>query len=243
MTANPERIPWVDALRGTAVLAIIPLNARWLLHPVDAYHDPSIQGPPDAIAWVFWAIPELLFDHSTLFTLAVVFGISLSATRAADSDPGWTRRHRARLLLLGALGFAHGALIWPGDILYAYAVTALLLTGAVRDTNPASNALAWIALAAAGHPPGGLAVQPAPDPERLRRGRSGPDRGLRVRHPGLPRLGVRPVRKPLQGLPRSEVGPSGSTRSPTDSCSRTSGTPPPECSPASGGTGEGACSS
>ena len=153
MTANPERIPWVDALRGAAVLAIIPLNARWLLHPVDAYHDPSIQGPPDAIAWVFWAIPELLFDHSTLFTLAVVFGISLSAARAADSDPGWTRRHRARLLLLGALGFAHGALIWPGDILYAYAVTALLLTGAVRDTNPASNALAWIALAAAAIPP------------------------------------------------------------------------------------------
>ncbi len=153
MRTGPERIPWVDALRGTAVLAIIPLNARWLLHPVDAYHDPSLQGPPDAIAWTFWAIPELLFDHSTLFTLAAVFGISLSAARAADSDPGWTRRHRARLLLLGTLGFAHGALIWPGDILYPYALTALLLTGAVRDTNPTSNALAWIALACAAIPP------------------------------------------------------------------------------------------
>ena len=153
MKPHPERIPWVDALRGAAVLAIVPLNARWILHPADAYHDPSLQGPPGALAWLWWAIPELLFDHSTLFILAAVFGISLSAARAADSDPGWTRRHRARLILLGAAGFAHGVLIWPGDILYPYALTALLLSGAVRQIEDGSNALAWLATTAAAIPP------------------------------------------------------------------------------------------
>ena len=148
-----ERMRWLDALRGAAVLAIIPLNARWLLHPSDAYHDPSLHGPPDALAWLWWAVPELLLDHSTLFALAAVFGVSLAAARAADSDPGWTRRHRARLLLLGMLGFVHGALVWPGDILYPYAVTALLLTGAVREARPDSDALAWVALTAAAIPP------------------------------------------------------------------------------------------
>lgn len=148
-----QRMRWLDALRGSAVLAIIPLNARWLLHPTDAYHDPSLHGPPDALAWLWWAVSELLFDHSTLFALAVVFGVSLAAARAADSDPGWTRRHRARLLLLGTLGFAHGALVWPGDILYHYAITALLLTGAVREARPDSNVLAWVALTAAAIPP------------------------------------------------------------------------------------------
>lgn len=153
MKPQPERIRWLDALRGAAVLAIIPLNARWLLHPADAYQDPSLQGPPGMVAWLWWAIPELLFDHSTLFVLAAVFGVSLSVARAADSDPGWTRRHRARLCILGALGFAHGALVWPGDILFPYALTALLLSGAIRQAEEDSNALAWIAATAAALPP------------------------------------------------------------------------------------------
>ena len=153
MKPDTERMRWLDALRGAAVLAIIPLNARWLLHPADAYHDPSLQGPPGVLAWLWWAVPELLFDHSTLFVLAAVFGISLSAARAADTDPGWTRRHRARLLLLGALGFAHGALVWPGDILFPYALTALLLSGAVRQVENDSNGLAWLAATAAALPP------------------------------------------------------------------------------------------
>ena len=153
MKPDAERMRWLDALRGAAVLAIIPLNARWLLHPADAYHDPSLQGPPGVLAWLWWAVPELLFDHSTLFVLAAVFGISLSAARAADTDPGWTRRHRARLLLLGALGFAHGALVWPGDILFPYALTALLLSGAVRQAEKDSNGLAWLAATAAALPP------------------------------------------------------------------------------------------
>ena len=153
MKPDAERIRWLDALRGAAVLAIVPLNARWLLHPADAYHDPSLQGPPGLLAWLWWAVPELLFDHSTLFVLAAVFGVSLSAARAADADPGWTRRHRARLFLLGTLGFAHGALIWPGDILFPYALTALLLSGAVRQVDDDSNGLAWLAVIAAALPP------------------------------------------------------------------------------------------
>lgn len=153
MKPDAERIRWVDALRGAAVLAIIPLNARWILHPADAYHDPSLQGPPGVLAWLWWAVPELLFDHSTLFVLAAVFGISLSAARAADADPGWTRRHRARLCLLAAAGFAHGALIWPGDILFAYALTAMLITGAIRQADDDTDTLLRIAVAAAAVPP------------------------------------------------------------------------------------------
>ena len=148
-----ERLHWVDALRGLAVLAIIPLNARWILHPADAYHDPSLQGAPGIGAWLWWAIPELLFDHSTLFVLAAIFGISLSAARAADTRPQWSRRHHTRLLTLGIVGFAHGALIWPGDILWSYALTALLLSRTVRIVEKDSAPLLSIAVAAAAIPP------------------------------------------------------------------------------------------
>lgn len=153
MQPRPERIRWLDALRGAAVLAIIPLNARWLLHPADAYHDPTVVGDRGIAAWTWWAVPELFFDHSTLFLLAAVFGISLSAAHLGDFDPGWTRRHRARIFGMAAIGFAHGALIWPGDILWTYAVTALLLTGAIRQVERDSNGLLWTAAGCAAIPP------------------------------------------------------------------------------------------
>ena len=153
MRTAPERLPWLDALRGAAVLAIVPLNARWLLHPADAYHDPAVAGERGVLGWVWWALPELLLDHSTLFVLAAVFGMSMAAARDADASPDWTRRHLTRLALLAVIGFAHGALLWPGDILFTYALAGALLTGAVREREPGSNGLLWTGCAAAAIPP------------------------------------------------------------------------------------------
>ena len=149
---TPDRIEWLDALRGAAVLGIIPLNARWLLHPQGAYFVPALEAEPGWIAWLWWAWPELLLDHSTLFALSAVFGISLALSRDRAGDTGWRRRHVSRLVVLGAFGFAHGALLWPGDILYPYALTALILTASVGDRKTGAGGLGWVALALATAP-------------------------------------------------------------------------------------------
>ena len=134
MTAGSgERLAWLDAVRGAAVLGIIPLNARWLLHPRAHYTDPAAAGEPGAIGWTWWAATTITLDETTLWVLSAAFGAALAATRDTTQEAGWTARHRARLATLGALGLAQSLLVWPGDILLPYAITALLLSGAVAD--------------------------------------------------------------------------------------------------------------
>ncbi len=160
-----ERLPWLDGLRGAAVLAIIPLNARWLLHPRAAYTDPTVIGELDWLSWTWWWCVETAFDETTLWLLAGVFGIALAAARERDDDPGWTRRHRARLAALGATGLLQALLVWPGDILLPYAVTAVLISGAVRDR----RCRPWmLAAAAAAVPPAATIWAIHADAEALR---------------------------------------------------------------------------
>ena len=138
----PARLAWLDAARGAAVLGIVPLNARWILHPRAYYTDPSAGGDPSAADWIVWAATTITLDETTLWLLAAVFGASLAAAREQESDATWRTRHYARLLTLALMGTAQSLLVWPGDILLPYALTALLISGAVADRECRPGALA-----------------------------------------------------------------------------------------------------
>ena len=60
--------------------------------------------------------------------LAILFGIGmwLQFEKSQEQGKRWPRAYLRRMSILAAIGLAHWVLIWPGDILLTYSVTAIL---------------------------------------------------------------------------------------------------------------------
>ncbi|WP_035613299.1 DUF418 domain-containing protein [Haloferula sp. BvORR071] len=120
-TPPPQRIPELDVFRGIAILGILLLNIRDFSMSSGAYWWPAsydhFQGWRDHLAW---ALTEIFGSRKFYSTLALLFGagiflMSRDAARPASS-------HYRRMIALFLLGLLHAYLIWPGDILYHYAI-------------------------------------------------------------------------------------------------------------------------
>ncbi|MFC4728730.1 DUF418 domain-containing protein [Coralloluteibacterium thermophilus] len=118
------RIELLDALRGVALLGIFLMNVEWFSRPMQELG----MGPPadaaglDALlGWGIFAVVQGKFW--VLFSL--LFGMSFAAMEAAAPARGFVPTMLRRLGMLAALGVAHALLLWPGDILLAYAVAGL----------------------------------------------------------------------------------------------------------------------
>ncbi len=125
-----EREPILDLLRGVAVLGILLVNIELMRGPAlfDALAGTLPQPTSDAdrvtsflVGWL--AAGKFISSFAGLFGV----GAALLAAKA------WQRRwsaHRLlarRFTLLAALGLAHMVLLFPGDVLFVYAVTGFLL--------------------------------------------------------------------------------------------------------------------
>jgi uncharacterized protein len=124
-----ERIEFVDALRGFALLGILGLNLS-LFWGNDFLSDEQRASLPLAgVSAVFGALLRLLVENKFLGLFAFLFGISFSLqlrsaeARGADGGPTFRRR----VFWLFAFGAAHGWLLWWGDVLRFYALWGLLL--------------------------------------------------------------------------------------------------------------------
>src|SRR5262249_25108689 len=122
-----ERISSLDVLRGFALLGILLMN----IVPMGLYYRaaPSALGSATtANVWV-WAILYVIAGGKMRAIFSLVFGagiILLTARREASGRARadiYYRRH-AWLLLFG---IAHAYLLFFGDILYPYALCALVL--------------------------------------------------------------------------------------------------------------------
>ena len=122
------RDPRIDALRGLALLGVLLMNlpvfARSALG--SGWVESMLPGPanlgPALFAWL---------GHSKfLAILAGLYGYGF-ARRAQRSGGASTRVELRRLASLAGLGVLHG-LLWPGDILVAWAIAGLVLWGARR---------------------------------------------------------------------------------------------------------------
>jgi uncharacterized protein len=128
-TSASEREPILDALRGFAILGILLVNmevmrgSEWLVAmagrsvPAAAFPDRIVQF---AIGW--------LATGKFISTLAILFGIgaaliSARALRAGEPARPLLARRYAWLM---AFGIAH-MLLFPGDILFLYGLTGLIL--------------------------------------------------------------------------------------------------------------------
>ena len=121
------------------------MNARWILQPRVAYHDP-IGGPEAGTGpYLWWAITDVAIDESCLWAAAIAAGLLLARTGDGGEKDEWTTRHRARMLTLIAVGTLSCLAWWPGELLLTGAATALLLSGVLRSPVAAPWGVALIA--------------------------------------------------------------------------------------------------
>jgi uncharacterized protein len=126
-----ERIDSLDALRGFALLGILPANVLVFGMYLAAGNDPTVAGGATGLNLASWALFRILIEGKMRALFSMVFGASMilltsrveersGATSAADIY------YRRNLWLL-VLGLAHAFLLFWGDILYPYALCALIL--------------------------------------------------------------------------------------------------------------------
>ena len=127
-TAPPAtRHRTLDIVRGVAVIGILVINILSFALPEAARFDPTAvdAGLADRIVW---AVGWVAFENKMRGLFSLLFGASLLVV--ADRARATGRPARAvqgpRLLVLLALGAAHGILIWDGDILVLYALVGVV---------------------------------------------------------------------------------------------------------------------
>ncbi len=126
-----ERIATLDFIRGIAVMGILAANIVAFGQPFEAYMYPAafLTDPGDPGGWM-WVAQFVLIDGKMrgLFTLLFGAGLYLFMERAWAN--GATRKLQAwRLAILMIFGMVHFYFIWPGDILFYYAVFGLIALG------------------------------------------------------------------------------------------------------------------
>jgi uncharacterized protein len=121
-----ERIAALDVLRGIALFGIFIMNMPGFSRSMFA--PPAAELAP-LDAWVAW-LRELLFagKFNLLFGLLFGIGFHLQLERLERAQRGGaTRVYARRLAVLLAIGLAHAALLWSGDVLLVYAAIGFAL--------------------------------------------------------------------------------------------------------------------
>ena len=130
MNPGTGRLPWIDTLRGLAMLALTATLTRSMLHPVGASY--GAQEGPGGILW--WMLVETFLDQTGVWLFAIAAGLALAARRAeTPDDRQWTIEHRARLLTLAIAALAHAYYVFPHSMIPAGVWACLILSKAIRD--------------------------------------------------------------------------------------------------------------
>jgi uncharacterized protein len=142
-TPPAQREPVLDVLRGFAMLGILLINVEYMRGGdfYAAFSDElDVPGMADRIAHF---ATGWLAAGKFLSSFAILFGIGAALTAGRVLAAGRSPRPllARRYLLLLAFGLAHMVLLFPGDILFLYGLTGLVLLGFVRV--PARKALWW----------------------------------------------------------------------------------------------------
>jgi uncharacterized protein len=145
-TQRQERISSMDVLRGVALLGILIANVTSFGLPEWAYlvplsiAKPAFSGPHAHINTVVWFARWVSMEGKMrgLFSLLFGAGVILLTSRAekrgaSDKVADIFLRRNMWLLLFGVL---HAYLIWAGDILYFYGLTALIFLFPLRHLKP-----------------------------------------------------------------------------------------------------------
>ena len=123
--AARDRLETLDLLRGFALCGILLMNI--MLMGSSRSSRPALPAAVDSPDWIVWFIQSVGFEGTMrgLFTLLFGTGVILMTRReGADAADVYFRR----CLMLMAFGAANALIfLFPGDILFVYGLTGLLL--------------------------------------------------------------------------------------------------------------------
>ena len=138
-----RRLAHLDVLRGFALLGILLVNFEWFTRPLQAVmlgDAPNLAGLDLVAAQAVAVLAEAKFYP--LFSMLFGAGFALMLERArARGAPFWGLYLR-RLVVLLVFGLAHVLLVWSGDILLVYSLSAFLMILLFRNT-PARRLWKW----------------------------------------------------------------------------------------------------
>ncbi|MGH9458251.1 MAG: DUF418 domain-containing protein [Thermoanaerobaculia bacterium] len=124
--APGERILLLDVLRGFAIFGILVVNVLFYSMPLEWVVAPSWTAIHDRLSS---AVITIFFTGKfyTIFSFLFGLGFAIQLARAYHRGTPIVGRYIRRLVVLFAIGVAHAALIWYGDILHTYAFLGLFL--------------------------------------------------------------------------------------------------------------------
>jgi uncharacterized protein len=119
-----QRIISLDVLRGFAILGILIMNIQSFSMISAAYFNPSAYGDLSGVNRWVWILSHMIADTKFISIFSMLFGagIVLLAERLSSKGIGPAAVHYRRITGLLVIGLMHGFLLWPGDILTAYAI-------------------------------------------------------------------------------------------------------------------------
>jgi uncharacterized protein len=144
-----ERIKLIDSIRGLALLGILLMNIMGQSQSLVFYDIMDPRQPMTGLNFYAWAAEMLLFEGTMRGLFSILFGAGtiLLLTRLIKKKSGLEPAdiYYRRLLWLLVFGLINAFIfLWPGDILYPYALCGLLL---FPFRNLSAKNLLWIAFA------------------------------------------------------------------------------------------------
>ncbi len=132
------RITSLDLIRGVAVLGILLMNAVSFKFVEAAYYNISADGSATWLDWAVGIFGEVFIDQKFMGMFSLLFGagIILFIDRAAQKGRRAVLLNLWRNVLLLAIGVAH-FMLWYGDVLMIYALSAFILIALRRLPNKA----------------------------------------------------------------------------------------------------------
>ena len=127
--AAAERFQSIDILRGIAVLGILVINIEFFAYPMMVPFNPTLTGGFTGLDLIAWKFGSLFFLEKMISIFSMLFGagVVLMYQRAEAAQRTFRGVYYRRTLWLLLIGLLHAYLFWYGDILFAYALTGLLL--------------------------------------------------------------------------------------------------------------------
>lgn len=132
-----ERIQAMDVLRGFALLGILLMNIEGMVGPLNGALigvDPALTGADRTADTLVYLLVQGKFYP--LFSLLFGMGFAVMLVRAEAAGRPFFGTYLRRVLVLMAIGLAHALWVWSGDILFTYALIAIVLLVLFRRTPP-----------------------------------------------------------------------------------------------------------
>jgi uncharacterized protein len=119
----------LDILRGFALLGILVMNIQYMAMVGAAYENPTAYGDLGGANYAVWYLGALLVDLKFMAIFSMLFGAGLVLASGRQEAAGRAPllNHLRRMGVLLVFGLLHAYLIWPGDILYSYALCGLIV--------------------------------------------------------------------------------------------------------------------